>query len=495
MSDEANGRRASAGCQARRYRTRWDRKPVLTERQWYVWTTMRSLVSGPDETIEMSVPELGRAIGYSPRRVNEALAVLRRLGRVRVVRPGGGARPNRYRVPARFSRQDWAAWDARPLPGDAAPYISCTGDATKPKSEGCANSPVTAPEVGVFSLEPKARVGNPAALNPHSTRTQPDRRVPFRVTEADLRDHEAVDGLHRRLVQGGWVPAGDWGRQSVHGLVRRAEHRAVNPLAFVAGVVRQGLLRVVSEREREAGREAIAQLDLPAPVLEREAGRGRRRQSGGKTIYVPDTVDGLIQRVTVRDIMERMAMTDDDKIPGSIGGVLKGMFGGRSRGAAEPGRAGAAAGTERADRPTGGWVGMGAPPMAPAGGRTGGVRGAPARPLPPAGPAAGLPPESADQPDHTVEGRHVYGLVVHDRRTIEAAAKAVGVTVELAREAGESYATLTGTLDRWKRATRQALHSPQDGPPPVSAFQRAREQRKLGLEAELFDGVYDPRKD
>lgn len=222
------GARRRAGGQMRRW--------VLTEREDRTWRVLREAAAGRDQTCAIPLPEIARRSGVCRRTAVEHLRRLEQLGRIRRI-SGGRGRGNVtvYRAPRDFRRSSWERWEREKVQPEPTPSPS---------------SPLggeTVPRAGVSA--PQKAGGSPPGRWWH-------------LSELDLVDREARDATYLRLADlGAIADPCEQRREQWHGLVARARRKAVNVLAFVAGVVRRGLWRVVGEQDREFARDEIRALD------------------------------------------------------------------------------------------------------------------------------------------------------------------------------------------------------------------------------------------
>lgn len=283
------------GCKGR---YRW----ILTLAQDRTWRVLREAASGPDEICRISAEEIAARSGVSRRSVTEHLKRLEQLGRIRRLAGGRGrGHVATYRAPRDFRRSSWAKWERRQK-REGGPDQSSLYRAESVHEPYLGSHPVVdrAARMGFF---PKKR------------------RKWFRLSEADLADRESTDRTFLRLSRSGVVEWSEQRREQWHGLVARARRIASNTLAFVAGVVRKGLWRVVSERERDLARREIRAIEHPTPILHRsslEDTRPRVANPGVKIIPRGSSPTERTAAELLGPIMEKLNMNIRPKEPSPV---------------------------------------------------------------------------------------------------------------------------------------------------------------------------------
>lgn len=227
------------------------RRWVLTANQDRTWRVLRD-DAGRQGVSRLSLADIQNLTGFTKPAVMRHLATLERLHRILTLDPGGGRGRRACRiVPRHFS---YAAWRKR---GYVRNGSSLERVSIQP-------APVLFSSTEEKPHQKARPVPGSEAFRANGRQSSHAGGRPLGILERDLATREGVDGLYGRLGRAGWLEPCERFREIVHGLVARARRIAQNPLAFVAGVVRRGLWKVVGERDREVARDEIAALDVAA---------------------------------------------------------------------------------------------------------------------------------------------------------------------------------------------------------------------------------------
>ncbi len=229
----------------------------LTAHQRLVWEALaaKCLVDGKGEldTVRIGTHDLAHRTGLHRCTVQRIIANFERFGWLTSVEAGGG----RGHVAVRRLRP-YGQIQRSTLRDDAS---GCLVDESPPWElyEALADEcKVPHPDASYTSSPPKPGFSVP-------TEAVGIRKVGFVLTPESL-EEGARESTFASMVAKGWLEDTERQRLLWFGVIARARRVASNACAFVAGVVRQGLWRVVSDDDIAAGKPKP-----PPPVIPRSA--------------------------------------------------------------------------------------------------------------------------------------------------------------------------------------------------------------------------------
>ncbi len=234
----------------------------LTAHQRLVWEALaaKCLADGKGEldTVRIGTHELAHRTGLHRYTVQRIIDNFQHFGWLTIVEAGGGrgnVAVRRLRPYGQIQRST-VRDDASGCPVDESPpwevYEALADECKVPPGESSYTSSPPKPVVPV----PTERVGV--------------RRVGFVLTPESL-EEGTRESTFASMVAKGWLEDSERARILWGGLIARARRVATDVCAFVAGVVRKGLWRVVSDDDIAAGKPKPQPPVVPKPAPSRKA--------------------------------------------------------------------------------------------------------------------------------------------------------------------------------------------------------------------------------